>query len=55
MRTDQSFVAKFAVFSAIDLALLGGAELCPLCQVNPPVLRYHTGSGGVRDEGPACF
>jgi hypothetical protein len=30
-------------------------ETCPLCQANPPMLKYQIGSGRIRDEGYACL
>jgi hypothetical protein len=52
---DQRFAAESAAFSTIDLALLGSAETCPLCQANPPVLNCQTGNGGIRHEGYTCL
>ena len=55
MDVDRRFSPEFAVFSTVDLALLEAAETCPLCQTNPPILKYHTGSGGIRHEGHICL
>jgi len=55
MGNAQLFAAETAVFSTLDLALVGPAETCPLCQKNPPILKYHIGSAAVRQQGCLCL
>jgi hypothetical protein len=55
LRQARSFDPDFAVFSTIDLGSLDPEETCPLCETNPPMLKYQIGSGRIRDEGCTCL
>ena len=55
MQADQPFTAEFAIFSTIDLGLLWPGETCSLCHANPPMLKYHIGSGSIREGGIVCL
>ena len=48
MGAGRNFDPDFAVFSTLDLGSLEPEETCPLCESNPPMLKYQIGSGRIR-------